>query len=213
MSRTLLHFLPVALLAGLFGCGGGRGISLDGYSWDMLNGKRISTLLPDRSNQKIENPESFAFARGIVPVSAGDMLENEIRMHLIPAIDRTLDSNHVTLFIDQPAGQVVPIGVDQGLENGTPVKWDLFARAAREGGIDYFIAITSLTIVSRPNPDRGEEGATIVYSLLDPLRSKVMTNGVIVLDPVPLIAPPESYNRIAVALAERLPFHLSEHSR
>ncbi len=210
MNRAFLAFsfaLPLALIAG---CGGSRGIVVDGYGPELLNGKRVVMILPQPADIKLTDPAAFAAARGVAPVSAVDMVENEIRTTLNPFVDQALDSNEVSLYVELPAGQMVPLSATADMSESAPRSWEKFARGARQGGIDYMIVVTSMTIDSKMNEQRGEEGATVTYSLLDPIRSRVMTTGTFTLDRVPLMAPPEAYRRISDALVNRLPFHIRE---
>lgn len=207
-NSAIIASAVIASVMMLSGCGGGRGITVDGYGPELLNGKRVVMILPQPSDIRLTDPVAFANARGVAPVSAVDMLENEIRTNLNPFVDQALDSNEVSLYVEIPAGQMVPLSATADMSGSTPRSWEQFARGARQGGIDYMIVITAMTIDSKPNDLRGEEGATVSYSLLDPIRSRVMAQGTFTVDRAPMTAPPESYRRIADALVDRLPFHI-----
>jgi len=194
------------------GCGGSRGITIEGYDQRALDGKRIALLYPAPSDCVIERPELFAAARGVAVVSASDMLDNELRMMLSSALDAQLDSNEVTPYDAQPAGQVVPISLVADFSEGRPVSWEKLARGAREGNIDFMIAVTSFTVHSQENEHRGREGATIAYVLVDPIKAVVMTRGELILPLVDMITPHETYHRIATELARVLPFRIADRS-
>jgi len=213
MSITFRDALFPVLALAISGCSSGGRVTIDGYDDAMLNGAKIVVILPDAEGRTLTNPDAFSAARGVAPVSAAEVLENELRQFLVPSIDVEYDSNTVVSYGDQPIGQMIPVSTSTDFVAGTPVAWDKLARAAREGNFDYIIAVTSVIVDTRPNQLRGTEGIRIDYALLDPARSRVMSRGEVDLAPVDLIAPPETYHRLVPALVARLPFHRVERGR
>lgn len=199
----------VAVLT-LAGCSGARRTTIEGYSDDMLNGKRVMVVLPDAADVVLGDPNAYAAGRGAAAESAREQLRNDMRLYFVPEIDRRTDSNTVLVYNDQPVGAMVPLNAVRDFPNGTPSSWDNVAKAGREGNLDYLIVLNNLDIKTvLEGTTRASEAANATFVLLDIERSKVMAKGRVSVSMDPMGGPGGIYTLMAEKIIEQLPFIVS----
>lgn len=207
--NTNLRLFTVALFAVLLAaCGSSKRTTIKGYDDSMLNGRRIFMVTPPPEQVTMSNPDQFAAARGVAGATAREMLGNEFRTMLIPAMNQQLDSNTTYSYSEEPVGRMVVLNATSDFTNAGPVDWENVSRAAREGNIDYMIVLRNIKINNTGGGEsgRGDEAASGDFLLLDAQNKKVMTTGdfdVEVKDPRKLET---TWQLVAAEISKQMPF-------
>lgn len=207
--NTNLRLFTVALFAVLLSaCGSSKRTTIKGYDDSMLNGRRIFVVTPSPEQVTMNNPDQFAAARGVAGATAREMLGNEFRTMLIPAMNQQLDSNTTYSYSEEPVGRMVVLNAISDFNNSGPVDWENVSRAAREGNIDYMIVLRNIKINNTGGGEsgRGDESASGDFLLLDAQNKKVMATGdfdVEVKDPRKLET---TWQLVAAEISKQMPF-------
>ncbi len=208
-SSLALVTLMAALLAG---CGGPSRVVIEGYPEAELNRKKIVLLLPEMNDLVMNNSSVYAASRGVTTEGAREALRDELRTSLSAALGVRLDSNTVTAYRDETVSGIVTLDATDDLNAGTPKSWDKFNDAARQGNIDFFLVITRFSVANTPpattGAGRGDETVNATFSLLDPVKRRVMTTGAIEFTAKDPRVPADTYTRLADELTRKLPFHV-----
>ena len=210
--NTNLRILTVGLLAALLAACGSNRTAVKGYDDAMLNGHRIFVVTPLPEQVTMNNPDQFAAARGVAGATAREMLGNEFRTMLVPAMNQRLDSNTTFSYSEEPIGSMVAINAASDFTNAGPTSWENITRAAREGSIDYMVVLRAITINNTVGGEsgRGDEAVSGQFLLLDPKNKRVMTAGefdIEVKDPRKIET---TWQMVAADLAKQMPFWVRE---
>lgn len=199
----------LAMAAAIFaGCGGGgRVTTVEGYGERQLNGKRIALLVPNANDLVMNNSAAYAHSRGVATEGAREMLSTELRTGLVTTLSTVLDSNAVVSYRDQVVAGTIPLDAVENFTQGTPKTWDKLEDAAKQANLDFVLLIAPFSISNTASTTgRGDETVDAGYSLIDPIKRRVMTTGTVqftVSDPRSVA---NTYERFAQELAKKLPF-------
>jgi hypothetical protein len=208
-TRNWLACGLIAVAAIAFaGCPSARRITVEGYSDDMLNGKRVLVLVPEAADVKLTDPAGYAFIRGVATPSAQEQLQSDLQVRIATALGSLLDSNTVLSYSGQPIGGIVPLNAKTDFTTTGPASWDAIKRAGREGNVDYLIVLNGMTInsVGTASGDSGSEEITAHYYVLDAQRGKTVTSGDVSSEVKMPFTAAESFQHFAEELAGRMPF-------
>jgi hypothetical protein len=212
MLNNTRNWLACGLVAAtalmLAGCPSAKRVVLEGYTDEMLNGKRVLVLVPDAADVTLADPGAYAYARGASSESARDQLANDLQSRVVSSLAALLDSNNVLGYKDQPVGGIVTLNAKSDFNNAGPVSWDVVKRAGREGNMDFLVVLNGMSIrnTASTSGGRGGESITAHYLLLDAQRGKTMSQGEVSVDVKELQSPGDAYQRLAQELGARFPF-------
>ena len=215
MNRTKGLYTALAVMAAacvLAGCPSSRQATVQGYTSEMLNRKRVFLLIPRTESLVVVNADAYAASRGAVAASAREMFASELRSMLTHALGQMLDSNTVLNYAEHAVSGVVTLDANTDFSASAPRDWELVKRAGREGNADFLIVLNSLSVDNRApsGAGRGDETVRASYLLLDTERQRVMSTGNVSFSLSDPRTPAMTYERLASELSQRLPFHVRE---
>ncbi len=209
-ARGLTACALLIVVAALAGCGGGGRTTVQGYTDDMLNRKRVMVLAPNVADITLSNVDGYAFTRGIAAEGAREQLATDIRISLVQGLGAKMDSNTVQYYTDQPIAGMVPLNATSDFPSKSPLSWSSVERIGKEGNVDYLLVLQQMTVSTTPSTtNRGAETITTDFILLDPNRRTIMATGRANATVDPLSSPGACFQQLAGALASRLPFVVS----
>jgi hypothetical protein len=192
-------------------CGSPRQTTVEGYSSQNLNRKRIVVLLPAATEITFTNAEQFATSRGVAGASAAETFDSELRSMLVGMIQDRLDSNTVMSYAEMPVAGMYPLSATRDFGATGPLSWDNLKRAGQEGAIDYLLVLRDVRVGNTAGSDpRGNETVSAAYSLLDIRKQSVMTSGTLSVDVSAPRVVSTTHERIATELTGKLPFTVVE---
>lgn len=208
-TRLLMIFaLALPIVVGLSGCGGGgRGGVLNGSN---LNGKRLFILMPKQTGFKLQNPDTYAYSRGISQESAAARIFSEMKSQFPDELGQRYDSNTVLNYDEHAIGGTIPLDAVNDF-NGASSSWDWEAinRAGKEGAVDFLLVLHTVDVsnqMPREEFGRGRETVSVGFHLIDPINKVNVSSATVSVSVDDPRIPSDTYVLLARQVASRLPF-------
>jgi hypothetical protein len=204
----LVVMLALPIVVGSNGCGGGgTGGVLNGTP---LNGKRLFILLPKQDGFTLQNPDAYAYSRGISEMNASTRLFSEMRSMFADELGQRYDSNTVLNYNEQAISGTVPLDAVNDFNGASDTwNWDNLNRAGKEGAVDFLLVMHSV-VVSNQKPSgeigMGRESISASFHLIDPINKVNVRSATVSISVDDPRIPSDSYVFLARQVASRLPF-------
>jgi hypothetical protein len=205
---VMLTLIVAISSIGFNGCGGGtKGGVLNGTR---LNGKRLFILLPKQEGFKLQNPDAYAYSRGIAEESAQARIHSEMKSQFPDELGQRYDSNTVLNYDEHAIGGSVPLNAVSDFTGASSSwKWDEINRAGKEGAVDYLLVLHTVEVSNqKPRNEfgRGRETISASFHLIDPLNKVNVSSTTVSISIDDPRIPSDSYVLLARQVASKLPF-------